>query len=98
MKFLTVRDFVVNQKKTRQTISKEQAIITFNGKPIALLYPLNEGDFDNFVKEQSIIWARQATENIRKTAKKNKITEKDIEEAVREVRKSMAKENDKNGN
>jgi antitoxin (DNA-binding transcriptional repressor) of toxin-antitoxin stability system len=95
MKFLTVRDFVVNQKKTRQTISKEQAIITFNGKPIAMLYPLNEGDFESFVKEQSAVWAKQAMEHSQQRARKKKISQKDIDEAIKEVRKEIRKENEK---
>lgn len=95
MKFLTVRDFVVNQKKTRQTISKEQAIITYNGKPIALLYPLNEGDFDNFVKEQSGVWAMQAMKDSQQRSRKNKMTMKEINETIAEVRKQIRKENEK---
>lgn len=98
MKFLTVRDFVVNQKKTRQMISKEQAIITYNGKPIALLNPLNEGNFENVVREQSSQWALQAMENMQKTAKKYKITEKDVEKEIQVVRKLRAKKNVKSGN
>lgn len=95
MKFLTVRDFVVNQKKTRQTISKEQAIITYNGKPIAALYPLNENDFSNFVKEQSAAWAMQAMKNSQQRPRKRKMTLKEINEAIGEVRKQMRKESEK---
>lgn len=95
MKFITVRDFVVNQKKTRQTISKKEAIITFNGKPIAVLYPLNEGSFDSFVKEQSAVWARQAMKDSQQSPRKNKMTLKEINEAIAEVRKQSRKENEK---
>ena len=97
MKFLTVRDFVVNQKKTRQTISKEQAIITYNGKPIALLNPLNEDNFENVVREQSSQWAVQAMKNMQKTAMKHGITEKDVEKEIKAVRKLRAKKNVKSG-
>ncbi len=95
MKFLTVRDFVVNQKKTRQTISKEEAIITYNGKPIAMLYPLDEGDFGNFVKEQSAVWAMQAMKNSQQRNRKNKMTMKEINETIAEVRKQVRKEKGK---
>jgi antitoxin (DNA-binding transcriptional repressor) of toxin-antitoxin stability system len=95
MKFLTVRDFVVNQKKTRQTISREQAIITYNGKPIAALYPLNENDFSSFVKEQSAVWAMQAMRNSQQRPRKHKLTQKEIDEAIQEVREQIRKEKGK---
>jgi hypothetical protein len=91
MKFVTVRDLVSNQKNTRKLISKEGTVLTNNGKPIALTIPVNEDNFEYMVNETKLISFKSAVEAIQSRSEKLGITEKDVEKAIREVRKGRAK-------
>ncbi len=97
MKFLTVKELATKMKKTRKIISKEKAIITYNGKPIAIIRPLNEDNFENTVSEptatygipftdEELIRLKKAVAGMRREAKKQGITQKDIDDAIRAVR------------
>lgn len=91
MKFVTVRDLVSNQKNTRKLIGRETTVITTNGKPTALTIPINEDNFEYIVNEARLIEFKSAVKSIQKRSEKLGLTEKDVEKAVREVRKERAR-------
>lgn len=86
MKFISVRDLATKNKKTREIISKEEAVLTYNGKPIGLILPTSEDDFEFMVKETTAIMAKKAVADIRRTSAKG-ITEDEIEKEIEKVRK-----------
>ncbi len=87
MKFISVKALASGMKKARMVISREKAIITYNGKPIAMVNPLNEENFEYMVREGILNGFKDAVEEIRSEAGKAQITEKDVKEAVKAVRR-----------
>ena len=48
MKFYSVRDLRANTKEIQKTLSEdEDAILTNNGKPFAIMIPVDEGNYDS---------------------------------------------------
>ncbi len=90
MKFISVRDLSTKHKKTREIISSEEAVLTYNGKPIGLILPAGEDDFEFMVREAAAVMAKKALNNIRKTAPKG-ITEREIEKEIKAARKHLKK-------
>lgn len=88
MKFITIKDLASEMKKTRELITKERAIITYNGKPIAMINPLNEDNFESVVNETINADFKNAVMGMQKEAKAKGLTEKDVDNAVKAVRKS----------
>jgi antitoxin (DNA-binding transcriptional repressor) of toxin-antitoxin stability system len=110
MKFITVKELATKMKRSREIMSKEKVIITWKGKPIAIIRPLSEDNFENAVNEpvaaygsrvtdKDLLKLKKAVEAIQKEAKKRGITQKDVDEAVLAVRAEMrAERNAKNSN
>ena len=110
MKFITVKELATQMKKNREIISKEKVIITWKGKPIAIIRPLCEDNFENAVNDPVAEYGskitkkdrmkfKKAVENLQNEAQKRGITQKDIDEAVLAVRAEMrAERNAKNRN
>jgi len=60
MKFYSVRDLRTNTKEIQEALAKDdEAVITKNGKPFAIMVPVNEGDYNTTM--DSIIRARALT-------------------------------------
>jgi antitoxin (DNA-binding transcriptional repressor) of toxin-antitoxin stability system len=110
MKFITIKELATKMKKTREIISKEKVIITWRGKPIAIIRPLGEDNFENAVNDpvatygskitkKDLMQFKKSVEALQKEAKKRGITQKDVDEAVLAVRAEMrAERNAKNSN
>lgn len=103
MKFITVKELATQMKKNREIISKEKVIITWRGKPIAIIRPLGEDNFENAVNESVATYGsrvsdkdlaklKKAVESMQKQAKKQGITQKDVDDAVLAVRAEMRAE------
>lgn len=103
MKFITVKELATKMKKSREIFSKEKTIITWKGKPIAIIRPLGEDNFENAVNEpvatygsrvtdKDLAKLKKAVESMQKQAKKQGITKKDVDEAVLAVRAEMRAE------
>jgi len=90
MKFITVRDLATKNKETRKLISKEETVLTFNGKPIGFILPTNETDFEFMLKETSAVMARKAVASMQKTGAKG-ISDASIEKEIQETRKQRKK-------
>jgi len=104
MKFITVKELATKMKKTREIISKEKVIITWRGKPIAIIRPLGEDNFENAINDpmaaygskvtkKDLMKFKKAVEGFQKEAMKRGITEKDVEEAIAAVRKEQRDKN-----
>ena len=91
MKFLTIKDLVSNQKKSRELIGRVGSVITLNGKPIALTIPVNEDNFEYVLNETAMIGFKTAVKSIQERSEKLGITEADVEREIKEYRKERAK-------
>lgn len=49
MKFVSIRELKINGSAVIRNIKKEDAVITKYGKPTAVLIPIDEDDFEEFV-------------------------------------------------
>ncbi|MCE5299625.1 MAG: hypothetical protein LLG37_01965 [Spirochaetia bacterium] len=91
MKFVTVRDLVSNQKKTRQLIGREGSVLTYNGKPIALTIPVNEGNFEYMLNEAALLGFKSASESMQKAAEKKGLKPADAADEVKKYRAEKKK-------
>jgi len=110
MKFITVKELATKMKKNREVFSKEKVIITWRGKPIAIIRPLGEENFENAVNDPVATYGtkiskkermefKKALTALRKEARKRGITQKDIDDAIQWAREDIRREeNEKNSN
>lgn len=86
MKFITVRDFRTTPAQVWKDLPEEQEIvITHNGKPIALLTPLNDSDLEATLTAVRRARAINAVEKMQSAAVKNELSELTMEEIENEI-------------
>lgn len=92
MKFITVRDLRTTPAQIWKQLPREQEIvITNNGKPIALLTPLNDADMEGTVTAVRRARAVAALEKARSSALKSgvsRMTMDQVNDEIRAYRKS----------
>lgn len=49
MKFVTIRELKINGSKVVRKLKEEDAIVTFHGKPVAALLPVDEDTIEEFI-------------------------------------------------
>ena len=86
MKFVTVRDFRTKPAQIWRELPEEQEIvITNNGKPIALLTPLNDTDLEDTLTAVRRARAANALKRIRESAVKSGLSTMTMEEINKEI-------------
>jgi antitoxin (DNA-binding transcriptional repressor) of toxin-antitoxin stability system len=92
MKFITVRDFRTYPKKIWDELEKiQEMVITNNGKPIALLTPLYNSNFESTIKAVRQAKAKLSVDIMREISIKkrnNKLSSKDINLLIEQTRKN----------
>lgn len=89
MTFYSSSGLRTNQESIWKTLSKDDVVITRNGKPCALMIGIPEGRFDETVHTLRQAKAIAALNKMRTSAgKKGFISDEEIDEAVSEARKS----------
>ena len=95
MKFISVRDLRTSPAQIWRKLPEEKEMsITNNGRPIALLTPISDENFEDTIKSMRKARAINAIKKIQFNAVKtgrNKITEKEIEEEIMQSRKDRFK-------
>ncbi len=95
MKFVTVRDFRTTPAQIwKDLLGEQEIVITNNGKPIALLTPLNDTDMEDTVTAVRRARAIAALKKIRGSSLKKGLSEITMEEIGKEIqdyRKSKRK-------
>ena len=95
MKFISVRDLRTSPAQIWRKLPEEkEMIITNNGRPIALLTPISDENFEDTIKSMRKARAINAIKKIQFNAVKtgrNKMTEKEIEEEILQSRKDRFK-------
>ena len=91
MKFVTVRDFRTSPANIWRKLSSErELIITNNGKPIALLTPLNDETLEDTisaVRKAKAINAMKKMQEISVSLGNDNITLEEINKIINDVRK-----------
>ena len=91
MKFITVRDLRTTPAKIWKDLPEEQEmVITNNGKPIALLTPLNDSDIEDTLSAVRKARAINAVKKMQYNSEKSglsRISDKEIEKEIKENRK-----------
>ena len=90
MKFISVRDFRIRPGDVwKQLKVDKDIIITSNGKPIAILYPVEQDNLESSLITLRRAKALLAMEDIQKEAVNkglNKTTEEEIEKEIKAMR------------
>ena len=87
MKFITVRDFRTSSANIWKTLPKEQEmVITNNGKPVALLTPLNDQNLEGTLSAIRRARAIDAVKIIQQESIKNETNKITMEEIITEIK------------
>jgi antitoxin (DNA-binding transcriptional repressor) of toxin-antitoxin stability system len=97
MKFVTVRDFRTSPSTIWKKLpSEREMIITNNGKPIALITPLNDETLEDTVsavRKAKAINAVRKMQEISKSLGNDKMTLKEINAIIKTAREDKRNEN-----
>lgn len=95
MKFITVRDLRTSPAQIWKALPVEKEIvITNNGRPIALLTPISDENLEETVKSMRKARAISTIKDMQLNSiqsGKNRITEGEIEEEIRQSRKDRVR-------
>mgnify|MGYP000990711900 CR=1 FL=1 len=89
MKFITVRDLRTSPAQIWKALPEEQEmILTNNGKPIALITPINESDLEETLSSVRKARAQSAIQQMQFSSISNKIklSEEQIEAEIKATR------------
>ncbi|MHB8764503.1 MAG: type II toxin-antitoxin system Phd/YefM family antitoxin [Deferrisomatales bacterium] len=90
MRFVTVRDFRVNPARLWRQVEEEDLVVTSNGRPIALLSPLDPDQVDETLALLHRLRAQMAVSRLRKVASDGPaggLTDEDIEAEISAARR-----------
>ena len=91
MKFVTQRDLRVEPGKVWKVLKEERdVVVTFHGKPVAVMSAVEEGDFEATMRDLRQARAIRLLKEIQDLAKKSglsKMTMADINREIQAVRK-----------
>ena len=97
MKFVTVRDFRASPSVIwRKLLAERELIITNNGKPIALLTPLNDETLEDTlsaIRKAKAINAMKKMQEVSIASGNNKMTLEEINTIIRDTREKTKNEN-----
>jgi antitoxin (DNA-binding transcriptional repressor) of toxin-antitoxin stability system len=87
MKFITVRDIRTRPAQIWKMLPEEQEmILTNNGKPFALITPLDESDLEQTLSSVRKARAESAVRQMQIASRKKSITIEDIDNEINESR------------
>lgn len=90
MRFVTVRDFRVNPAKLWRQVEADDLVVTSNGRPIALLSPLDPERVDETLTLLDRLRAQMAVSRLRKAASDGSakaLTDDDIDAEITAARR-----------
>ena len=92
MNFFSVRDLRTTPKNVWDTLSEEkEVIITNNGKPSALMIPINEEDFEAVLSTIRQVNAMRAVNNMQMAAVRAGMDEMSLEDINAEIEAARRK-------
>ncbi|MBX6378038.1 MAG: prevent-host-death protein [Clostridia bacterium] len=91
MRFLTVRDLRLHGREIWQALREgEEAVITVNGSPVALLIGVREDRLEETLRAVRQARAQAAVSRMREEARKrglDRLTEREVESEIRAARR-----------
>ncbi len=95
MKFVSVRDFRLKPGQVWERLGREgEMIVTSNGRPIALLIPVNEDNFEQTVaalRRSRVLMALEGMQRASLAAGTDRMSEAEIEAEIKAARRSRAR-------
>jgi len=86
MDFVTVRDLRSKPKSVWETLKeKKEVIVTNNGKPSALMIPINEDDFEDVLSMIRQVSAQRAVSRMQTAAVKAGLNKMSLDEINAEI-------------
>ncbi|OGB89473.1 MAG: prevent-host-death protein [candidate division NC10 bacterium RIFCSPLOWO2_12_FULL_66_18] len=95
MKFVSVRDFRLKPGQLWERLGREgELIVTSNGRPIALLIPVNEDNFEQTVaavRRSRVLMALEGMQRASLAAGTDRMSDAEIEAEIKAARRSRAR-------
>ena len=94
MKTVTIRDFRTRPKQVRDALKRErEAVLTANGKPVALMIPVDAGTIDETVETLRRARGLEAVRALRRESRErglDRLSGRDIDDIVRKTRRARS--------
>jgi len=95
MKTVTIRDFRTRPKQVRDALKRErEAVLTANGRPVAVMIPVDAGTIDETLETLRRARALEALRAIRQESRKRglaRMSSRDIDAIIAKARKSRSR-------
>jgi prevent-host-death family protein len=95
MKTVTIRDFRTRPKQVREALKRErEAVLTANGRPVAVLIPVDAGSLEQAVETLRRARALEALRVIRSDARQAgtaRMSARDIDAIIAKTRKARSR-------
>lgn len=96
MKTVTIRDFRTRPKQTRDALKRErEAVLTANGRPVAVMIPVDAGTIDQTLETLRRARALEALRALREVSKKRglaTISPREIDAIIAKTRRTRARQ------
>ncbi|MCC6194844.1 MAG: type II toxin-antitoxin system Phd/YefM family antitoxin [Burkholderiales bacterium] len=90
MKIVTIRDFRTRPRQVRDALRGErEAVLTANGRPVAVMIPVDAGSIDRTIETLRRARALEALRAIR--AQRKRMTAKDIAAIIAKARNARSR-------
>ncbi|OGJ87724.1 MAG: hypothetical protein A2268_02395 [Candidatus Raymondbacteria bacterium RifOxyA12_full_50_37] len=93
MDFVASREFRVNPGKVWKRLRKtHKLVVTLNGKPIAMVRDIMDGDLEESMRTDAMAECAMAVSQLQEQAYKkglNKLSEEDIEKEIAQARRTF---------
>ena len=90
MKTVTIRDFRTRPKQLREALRRErEAVLTANGRPVAVMIPVDAGSIDQTLETLRRARALEALRAIR--AESPRMAAKDIDAIIAKTRRARSR-------
>jgi antitoxin (DNA-binding transcriptional repressor) of toxin-antitoxin stability system len=95
MKTVTIRDFRTRPKQVRDALKRErEAVLTANGRPVAVMIPVDAGSIDQTLETLRRARALEALRAIRQESRRRglaRMSTRDIDAIIAKTRKARSR-------
>ncbi len=95
MKTVTIRDFRTRPKQVRDALKRErEAVLTANGRPVAVMIPVDAGSIDQTLETLRRARALEALRAIRQASQRRgiaRMSTKDVDTIIAKTRKARSR-------
>ena len=101
MKTVTIRDFRTRPKQVRDALKQEQeAVLTANGRPVALMIPVDAGTVDQTLETLRRARGLEAVRALRRESRErglDRLSDADIDDIIKKTRRARSSRARKRG-